>query len=254
MYYRPGYSYGACVLIDNMTTHEYIIGNYDIICVVTGEKWRQNTYLVTHIPSSNTIIVDPGDSADLIIKLIWDRGWQVTRILLTHPHHDHVGAAAHVSEHYNILCELHKLDVRLLMHAPMYALRFANKRIPSVQHFKPFEKLSAGAKEPAVRSLHTPGHTRGSVCYVFNGFSMTGDTLLYRHVGRTDLPGSSAEETSKSINKLLQELDEEIVIFPGHGKPWLIGKAVTWWQEVQNMPPEYRTFTDKLGSNNDIHD
>jgi glyoxylase-like metal-dependent hydrolase (beta-lactamase superfamily II) len=117
------------------------------------------------------------------------------------------------------------------MHAPMYALRFANKKILPVSFYQDFEDFCSDADEPKMRSIHTPGHTRGSVCYVFDGFVMTGDTLLYKHVGRMDLPGSSIEEMKESVNNLLSRLSDEVLIFPGHGKPWTIGEAKSWWQE-----------------------
>lgn len=224
--------------------HEY--GGFNITCLVTGEKWKQNTYIVTQKTSSNTILIDPGANAELIIQQIENVSGNLVRILLTHPHHDHVGAASKVSEHFDVACELHKQDVRLLMHAPMYALRFANQSIPAVTHFQPFDELCIHTEEPEVRSLHTPGHTKGSVCYLFNHFVFTGDTLLYKHVGRTDLPGSSPEHISASIEMMLDKLADDTMIFPGHGKPWFAGEAKLWWQGLQDRPPVHTSFIDEL--------
>lgn len=230
------------MLRDKTTLLEYVHGNYQIACLVTGEKWKQNTYVVTHIASSNTIIIDPGNNPERIIQLIQNVGGKVTRILVTHPHHDHVGAASQISEYFNVACEVNKLDIRLLMHAPMYALRFANSTIPAITHFQSFEELGIRAEEPEVRSFHTPGHTKGSVCYIFNGFVLTGDTLLYKNIGRTDLPGSNPEDIAGSIERLLNELTDETILFPGHGKPWSVGEAKKWWQEAGASPPTYDNF------------
>ncbi len=234
------------MLIDKTTLLEYVHGDCRISCLVTGEEWKQNTYIVTHITSSNTIVIDPGNNPERIIQLIQDNGGKIVRILLTHPHHDHVGAAFQISEYYSVACELHKQDIRLLMHAPMYALRFANHTIPAVTRFEPFENLCIHAEEPEVKSIHTPGHTKGSVCYVFNGFVFTGDTLLCKHVGRTDLPGSNAEDIARSIELMLNELTNETILFPGHGKPWLAGEAKLWWRELRGNPPVHKTFKDEL--------
>jgi len=230
------------MLIAQSALFEYAQNGCKITCIVTGEKWKQNTYIITEDSSSKMIIVDPGDEAELIIKLIEGAGGTVTRILLTHPHHDHVGAAEQVSKYFNVACEVHKQDVRLLMHAPMYALTFAHKKIPPVSYFLQFAELCPVGKEPAVRSVHTPGHTKGSVCFVFDGFVLTGDTLLYKHVGRTDLPGSSAEDMVMSIGKLLDGLADEITIFPGHGQPWSVGEAKRWWSKTESCPPKYDNF------------
>lgn len=229
--------------MERQTLFEYTQGGCDVTCIVTGEEWKQNTYIVTQRTSFNTIIVDPGGYAELIIKYIEDRGGKVSRILLTHSHHDHVGAAAQVSEHFNVPCELHKRDVRLLMHAPMYAMTFANEKIAPVSYFQHFEELSLGSEEPKLLSIHTPGHTKGSVCYLFDSFVMTGDTLLYKHVGRTDLPGSCAEELSGSVASLLSQLHDDVLIFSGHGKPWKAEEAKAWWREKEITPPVHNSFS-----------
>jgi len=215
----------------------------NINCLVTGKEWQQNSYIVAHRGSRHAVIVDPGDCAELIIRQIEDQGLKVTRILLTHPHHDHVGAAQQVSEHFQVPCELHREDVRLLMHAPMYALSFARKKISAVSNFQPFEELCIAAEEPALRALHTPGHTKGGVCYLFDGCAFTGDTLLYRHVGRTDLPGANAHKLSSSIDHLLDSMEDETIIFPGHGKPWNVAEARKWWREAGSTPDKYDNFS-----------
>jgi len=240
---RAGYSYGVSMLIGQQTLFRYAQDECNVSCIVTGEKWKQNTYIVTHRSSFNTIIIDPGDSADLLIQHIQNDGGKVSRILLTHPHHDHVGAAAQASEYFDVTCELHKQDVRLLMHAPMYALSFASKKISPVSRFQPFDELCLPSEEPALLSIHTPGHTKGSVCYLFDDFAMTGDTLLHSHVGRTDLPGSCAEEISGSVRELLNQLRDDVLMFPGHGKPWTVGQAKAWWREAEMTPPIYNNFS-----------
>ena len=246
MHYWTGYSCGVGVLIGQPTVFEYSQKSCDVTCIVTGEEWKQNTYIIFERSTANTIIVDPGDNADLIITHIQDRAGKVNHILLTHPHHDHVGAVMRVSEFFNVECELHRLDVRLLMHAPMYALRFANKKMAPVSRFQYFDELCLETELPALCSIHTPGHTKGSVCYIFDDFVLTGDTLLYKHIGRTDLPGSDREAISLSVEKLLWNLSDDLTIFSGHGKPWSIGAAKEWWQEIQAVAPEHRTFVDEI--------
>ena len=230
------------MLIAQPALLEYEYGGCRISCLVTGEEWKQNTYIVTHKSSSNTIVIDPGDNADFIIQQIEDARGKCAHILLTHAHHDHVGAASILSEHYNMACKLHQKDVRLLVHAPMYVFSFAKKKILAVSRFKTFEELCLADEEPTIRALHTPGHTKGSVCYIMDGFVFTGDTLLYQHVGRTDLPGSSAEEIAGSVGKLLNQLHDDIILFPGHGKPWTIGEAKAWWREKEITPQSYDNF------------
>ena len=234
------------MLAEQPVSFDYDRGGCRITCLVTGQKWRQNTYIVTHRASCRTIVIDPGDNAERIIRRIEEGGGTLARILLTHPHHDHVGAAAELSEHYDLACLLHRQDLRLLVHAPMYALTFANRTIPAVSRFQTFEELCHEDEQPRLLALHTPGHTKGSVCYLFDGFLFTGDTLLYRHVGRTDLPGSSSQELSASIEQIVGIRDGETVIFPGHGRPWSVGEAREWWLESVGEPPVHTSFVDEI--------
>jgi len=230
------------MLIEQATQLVHNLNGYRITCVVTGEKWKQNSYIIKCISSSKIIVIDPGSNAEDIIQLIQTDGGKLIRILLTHAHHDHVGAAAQVSDHFNVVCELHKLDVRLLMHAPMYALSFANKSIPAIKKFQPFADQFVTTAEPYVGLLHTPGHTKGSSCFLFDGFVFTGDTLLYRYIGRTDLPGSNLQDLNTSVTALLAELPDDTIIFPGHGRPWIVKEAIEWWNTVAHTPPQHDQF------------
>lgn len=224
---------------------EYDSGGCRITCLVTGEEWKQNTYIVTHKMSSNTIVVDPGDDAEFIIQHIEKIGGKLKHILLTHPHHDHVGAVSQLSTRYNVACELHELDVRLLVQAPMYAMTFAKKRMPAISHFQTFKELRLNEETPGVRSIHTPGHTKGGTCYLFDGFVFTGDTLLHRYIGRTDLPGGSLQALTDSVTALLTQLPADTVIFPGHGKHWLVREAIKWWNNVLSSPPQHDQFVHR---------
>ena len=224
-----------------MSKYETItIGGYRIIKVVTGQPWMENCYLVSHSPSGEQALIDPGDDADSIIQAILENGTQLQYILLTHAHHDHVGAVAALCRHFDLPCRVHKNDVRLLRHAPMYALRFANKRIQAADRIEVFdEKGYFPLGEQLIQVIHTPGHTAGSVCFSFNNFVFTGDTLLNQYIGRTDLPGGDKALLKSSVNQLLPRLTSETILFPGHGKLWTVEQADTWWKKVAESAPEF---------------
>jgi hydroxyacylglutathione hydrolase len=227
------------MLKGQLASDEFIEGDHRITCVVNDETWKQNSYVVTHVPSGKKIVIDPGGNAEGMIQCILEGNGSLSRILLTHAHFDHVGAASQLSERFGVACELHKKDIRLLMHAPMYALRFANKTIPTVTFFKAFDDHEGGGGSFTVRAIHTPGHTQGSMCYIFDGFVFTGDTILFEHVGRTDLPGGDSTLIGQSIDRLLSDLDEATTIFSGHGKPWSVREAKAWWSKVKDTPPHF---------------
>lgn len=223
-----------------MTEPNVLLGGYRITTIVTGAEWAENCYLILDILSGEQTLIDPGGDAERTVQAILDGGGQLNHILLTHAHHDHVGAVAAVCRRFKLSCAIHKNDVRLLRHAPMYALRFARLEIEVPEPFEAFEgspEFTPG-KQP-IRVIHTPGHTAGSVCYHLNDFVFTGDTLLRQHVGRTDLPGGDPEQLKNSVVRLLTGLPENTMIFPGHGSTWTIGEARGWWKSAAALPPMF---------------
>jgi len=218
----------------------FMIGEYTITKVLTGEPWNENCYLVHHSLSGEGVIIDPGGAPELIIQLVEESGMRLRYILLTHAHHDHVGAVAGVCRQFGLPCQLHMGDARLLRQAPMYALRFAGTQIEPPEPVVIYDGqpvLELGSQSISV--IHTPGHTKGSVCIDFGSFVFTGDTLLYLHVGRTDLPGGDAAQLATSISQLVGNMPEESILFPGHGRAWTISDALVWWRELVVAPPQY---------------
>jgi glyoxylase-like metal-dependent hydrolase (beta-lactamase superfamily II) len=217
-------------------------GDLRVEVIVTSGAWRENCYVLTHLPSGEQAIVDPGGDAERIVAAA---GGDVRHLLLTHAHHDHVGAAAAVARAVGRPCRLHRSDERLLRHAPMYALRFAQKRIEPPAPYETFQEPPALPLGPhRIEVLHTPGHTPGSVCYVVGGMALTGDTLLRESVGRTDLPGGDWDTLSHTVGALVERLPAGTVLLPGHGAAWTAGEARGWWPGAAAARPAYRGFAD----------
>jgi len=221
--------------MENKTT----IGEYQISTLVTG-GWKENCYLIKHLPGGELALIDPGDDAERIVKIILDAGAKLKHIFLTHAHHDHIGAAAAVSRKFNLPCILHENDKRLLRHSPMYALRFEGRQIKAPTFLSTFggePTFDFGNQQ--IQTFYTPGHTNGSVCYAFDGFIFTGDTLLNHELGRTDLPGSDAHQIKKSAKRLINSVSDDAIIFPGHGDLWTMEEAKIWWSTVDRVAAEY---------------
>lgn len=209
--------------------------------VVTDEKWNQNCYLIVHLPTTDIILIDPGCRADEIIRAIAELGGSLKRILITHPHHDHIGAAAKISEYYHVPCELHKNDERLLKHAPMYALKFAGKQLTPPTSYVCFDnQLEPSGSKYSIAAFHAPGHTKGGTCYILDRIIFSGDTLLYKEFGRTDLPGGDRDTILKSVKELLAHVPDDALLLPGHGRAWTVAEAKIWWSELSldDLAPE----------------
>jgi glyoxylase-like metal-dependent hydrolase (beta-lactamase superfamily II) len=240
VYYRTSASNGVSQL--NAETH-LLIGEFEIQIIKSGAPWNENCYLVRHLPTGEQAIIDPGADAETIIETVLANGSELAQLWLTHSHHDHIGAAARLSQRFGLSCHLHKADQRILRHAPMYALRFAGLQIEVPTEVLLFDtpcQFQLGGCRVDV--IHTPGHTPGGVVYVLEGFIFTGDILIYEHLGRTDLPGGDDTLIKASVNLLLENLPAETILFGGHGRPWTAAMARKWWQSVCYDPPRLDYF------------
>ncbi len=219
------------------------LGDYQIITIVTDEPWCENCYLVRHLPSAEQVLIDPGGSVDRIVQAVLNQDESLKKILITHAHHDHVSAMANLHQRFKVSCHLHKADARLMRQAHTYAFVFDGRQIEPFTAFCLYddeESLEIG-KQP-IQVIYTPGHTPGSVCYYFGDFVFTGDTILYQHVGRIDMPGSNVNQLISSVSRLVEQLPGETVVFPGHGRTWTIREARLWWQDAVISPPQYKRF------------
>ncbi|WP_404453007.1 MBL fold metallo-hydrolase [Virgibacillus necropolis] len=183
-----------------------------------------NCYLIYN--GSDAIIIDPGGDADVIIDYLNNKSYTPIAILLTHAHFDHIGAVDHLRRTYNIDVYLHGNEKDWLEDPKLNgSILFTPEPISinSAEH-----ELTEGRmqiKSFAFEVLHTPGHSPGSVCFVFkeSGIIIGGDVLFNQGVGRTDLPGGNMEQLMESIRTKLYTLDNHMTVYPGHGPETTIG-------------------------------
>ena len=212
--------------------------------IITDKLWKENCYLVTHENSGKQIIIDPGAIPNKIIEIIEKHGnGKIEHILLTHAHFDHIGAVSSISKYFNTPCLVHEGDYKLLKQGTMYAIRFGGHafKIPdNVIKFSLDFKIEIANK--TILIIETPGHTKGGVTFVFDGFIFTGDSLLYKSIGRADLPGSDLESLKYSVDKILNSNKDETIIFSGHGIHWSISEAKKWWINGRLSLPQHNMF------------
>lgn len=180
---------------------------------------RTNTYFLINEETSETIVVDPADSAEYIMSQFEFRGYKMAGILLTHGHFDHTYGAEHLRKLSGTKIYAYESEKKLLEEPELngsqsWAAATSCKADVFLKDGEEFEL--AGFK---FKVLHTPGHTAGSCCYYCEEEEalISGDTLFKETFGRTDLPTGSLTALIKSLRNILFKLPPETDVFPGHG-------------------------------------
>lgn len=184
-----------------------------------------NCFIITCSTTQETAIVDPGDDAERILNKCAAKSLNVTKILLTHGHFDHIGAVQQIKEATGAEIIMHKADEFLIAVAPMQAAAFgmpAPKTFSVDRFVTEGDDMSVG--ELTAQVIETPGHTPGGICFHFGDGLFAGDTLFYGGIGRTDLPGGSYSQILNSIKTKLFVLPDELKVYCGHGPATTIGR------------------------------
>ncbi len=195
-----------------------------VSCITVGAMFQENCYLYACPSTREAVIIDPGDEAERILARISELQLIPKYILNTHGHLDHIGAIDAVSAVYPIPLAINDADSSMYTDERM--ARNFGRRAPLVKRkpdilLKDGDVITFGTLKLEV--LTTPGHTQGGVCFVSRPYCVfSGDTLFYHSIGRTDLLGGNYEQLIQSIRTKLYTLEEDLVVFPGHGEPTTI--------------------------------
>lgn len=171
------------------------------------------------------MIVDPGDESDRILRFIKDIGASPIIMIATHTHFDHVLGVDGIKRALGVPFLIHAEDLPMLNSMQNSVRQFMGLEVPSPPkvdgYLKDGEVLNVDNETVTV--LHTPGHSLGSISLHGDGFVLTGDALFNKSIGRTDLPGGDLKTLLNSITEKLFKLDNETVVYPGHGTETSIG-------------------------------
>jgi glyoxylase-like metal-dependent hydrolase (beta-lactamase superfamily II) len=189
--------------------------------VVPVTPFQQNCSLLWDEETMQGALVDPGGDVDRLLAVVEENGVTLEKILLTHGHLDHAGAAAEIAERFSLPVEgPHKEDLFLLNSLAEQGARFGFEGARSCtpdRWLEGGETVTVGSQTLDVR--HCPGHTPGHIVF-FHGpskLALVGDVLFQGSVGRSDLPGGNHEQLITSIRTQLWPLGDETTFVPGHG-------------------------------------
>ena len=178
--------------------------------------YQTNCYIVYDEASPTCVIIDPGYEPERVLDTVKNLGLTVDSILLTHGHFDHVGAVEKIVEATGCKLWMSESDWSQPidpLHTHYYPI--ANCDFTEVSFFEDGQEVCAGGLTFTV--LATPGHTKGSVCFLCENTLFSGDTLFARSCGRTDLPGGDWNTIQNSLRRIAH-LDGNFTVYPGHGE------------------------------------
>lgn len=178
-----------------------------------------NCYLVTDMSTGESFLVDPGAYGKRQSDYIKSQGIdKLSYILLTHGHFDHMLGAEKFRQEFSAKVVIHSLDVDKLSSAvgSLYShFDRDNSFAPTSADITVKDGDTLPFGKETIEVIHTPGHTKGGVCYKIRDLLFTGDTLFKSTIGRTDFPDSDEMEMLESLIRL-DKLDMNYKIYPGH--------------------------------------
>ena len=186
-------------------------------------RLQTNCYILQS--DSTALVVDPGDEPERILRFLTDIAVKPSRIIATHTHFDHVLGVDSIRDKFQIPFLIHHDDLSMLESMQSRVRQIMDFSVPPPpkvdQFLRDGESIAFG--EDRVKVIHTPGHSPGSISLVGPRFVLTGDALFNQSIGRTDLPGGDLDTLVRSITERLFTLDDDTIVYPGHGPETSIG-------------------------------
>lgn len=189
-----------------------------------------NCYVVYDAKSLEAVVIDPGMECEPLLCFVESYSLQVTNILLTHGHFDHIGGVSELKASTRAAVWIHAFEREWLTDptANGSALWLDEPIIaPEADHLLQGGESLTLLGVP-VDVLFTPGHSPGHVSFRWPDYVMSGDALFQGSIGRTDLPGGDHRTLIASIERELLTLPDDTLLLPGHGGSTTVGNERRW--------------------------
>jgi hydroxyacylglutathione hydrolase len=179
-----------------------------------------NCYLISVIDVNNVIVVDPGDNKlEDLIKYLEKNNLLVEYIIFSHEHYDHIAGGLLLKQKYN--CKLiaseecaqyvidPKKNLSIFYDGKPYVSPEIDITIEELNYLLHWNTLT-------IHFFKTPGHSKGSICFYFNNYLFTGDTLIHGNTTVTNLPGGNKQLLEESLTLIRNYINPHTTILPGH--------------------------------------
>ena len=180
-----------------------------IIDKIVEPYFGENIYILIDEETKKCAVVDPGGASEKVLNYIKKNSLDLEYILLTHGHGDHIGAVNYIKS---------KTNATIVAHSD--SMHCGPQELDADIYVNDKDKLQLGSLK--LSFIHTPGHTKGSMCIRVNDDMFTGDTLFAGSIGRTDFYSGDYKQIEKSLKKL-SKFEDKVKIHPGHGPSSTLG-------------------------------
>lgn len=186
------------------------------VITLDSAGYASNSYLIIDDNSKEFAVVDPS-VAPTVADSYFSDGYKLKYVLLTHGHFDHIFFVDEWRAKGAEVC-IHEGDADFLgdPSKSLYLQFFARDTKHGDADIILRDKSTVKIGDNVIEVINTPGHTKGSVCYLFDDVMISGDTLFECSIGRTDLYGSSTSDMLETIEKL-SAIKKDYTVYPGHG-------------------------------------
>ncbi len=179
--------------------------------------FQENCWVIGNKRTREAICIDPGGQADDILHMADEMGVTIKLIANSHAHLDHILGVPGIQTRTGAKFWMHRDDLEIARSTHDSAKRFGFEAEPIPDPDVYVEDgMTVAVDGLSLQTLHTPGHTRGSVCYYTDQLLFSGDTLFPGSIGRTALPGGAYKQEMASIVEKLLVLPDETIVLPGH--------------------------------------
>jgi glyoxylase-like metal-dependent hydrolase (beta-lactamase superfamily II) len=219
------------------------VDKFKILRQTTG-PYQTNCYLIYATESKEAALIDPGWEIDSLTSFIKNNNLDLKYILITHGHSDHYYYVPELKRQFpTVKWCINREDYEGIIKCPDWAVKAYGqewvdnaKKDPETRKYLDFDANITGVPDifvegnqsfklgsVEIKTIHSPGHSPGCICYYTGNILFSGDVLFYRSVGIIDKFTSSKESFVKSVRELYKLFPESTVVYPGHNQYTTIG-------------------------------